>query len=269
MRTALILFSLSLAITAFSIKPIQIIKPEVLVDANGVKKHPAIWKAIKTMGFSKEQLKMMVWHGQKTLRPKHLQGRFFEEERPYFKHMKALEVYHAGNEEDGWSLIMLAGPENEHLPVEIRPIADLYMVVRKDSYVDAGPWGRLPNTSELSNGPSYKGKSRVKLLKPSNIYGSAELRIDDAAQVLLKELLSYREVAHIEIRSNEKGWPTGINNIGDRKELAEKLKKYKAYALGEFDGKMILIVPATKNKRIHRRARPIVDIYLVIDLEKS
>ncbi len=269
MRSVLTLFSLCLAFAAFSLKPIQIVKPEVLVDAKGIKDHPPIWKAVKAMDFSKEQLKMMVWYGQKALRPRHLQGRFYEEERPYFSNMKALEVYVSGEAPDAWALIMIAGPENEHLPVEIRPVADLYMVVPKNSYADAAPWPRLPSISELSNGPSCKGRSRVKSLRPADIYGSADLRTDEAAQALLKEVLNYREVEHVEIRSTEKGWPTTMNSIAERKELVHEIVKYKAYSLGEFNGKMILIIPASKNRKIGRRARPVADIYLVVDLTEG
>ena len=46
--------------------------------------------------------------------------------------------------------------------------------------------------------------------------------------------------------------------------LKLELSSYKAYSLMEFDGKRVLIIPACKNRKIRRNARPLADIYLII-----
>ena len=264
MRTPLILILALLAISANALKPIEIVNPDALVDAKGAKSNKAIWKALKQSAFSKEQLKMIEWYGRKEVRPKRLRQNIYPEDRPFFKKMVALEVL--TDSMGGKSLVLIPAPENQHLPIEIRPMADLYLVVPISAYKPGKPLARLPSIEDLVIGPSYKGLSRFKLLRPENIYGNADLRSDKDAQMIFANLMGYRAVDHLELRCNEDGWPTSMNSLEERKRLADDFKKYKAYALTEFNGKMILIVPAEKNKHISRKARPVADIYLVVDL---
>ena len=253
-------FDTSAQVNADRFRPITITEPAVLVEAGDVRSNEAIWKAVKKSTFSRSQVKMMMWYGQKELRPKHLQDRFRDEEKPYFVNMRALELLVVGKH----ALIMIAGPENKHLPEEIRPIADLFVVVPTSAYQEAQPWDRLPEATDLMNGPSIKGLSKVKLADPDKIFGNFNLGTDQLAQETLKAMMGYRDVRHVNYRSNEKGWPKGMNSHAERRDLKTELSSYRAYSLMEFDGKRVLIIPACKNRKIRRNARPLADIYLIV-----
>jgi hypothetical protein len=263
MKQLLLLLCLVLPFSSIALNPIEIINPEALIHAKSAREHRSIWRSLKNSDFSKEQLKMIEWYGKQELRPPHLQERIHEEDRPYFSKMNALEVLTDSIE--GISLIMIPAPENLHLPKEIRPLADLYMVMPTNAFTTGAHWPRLPSVEDLSNGPAIDGLSRMKINDPAAVYGRIDLRSDKDIESMLHKIMGYRAVDHVQVRCNESGWPSGMNTLAERDQLGDEIKKYKAYALTQWDDKILLIVPAAKNKHINRRARPMADIYLVID----
>lgn len=263
MRSLLFLLSLLLAASLNALDPVEITNPDAFIEASGAKSNKTIWKSLKGSGFTKDQLKMIDWCGQPSVRPMRLRDRIHDEDRPYFTKMKALEVVR--DSVNGVGLLMIAAPENLHLPKEIRPLCDLYLIFPLDAYKTGAHWSRLPSIEDLVLGPSTEGLSKVRITDPSALFGRADLRSDIDTETMLHKLMGYRAVDHLQLRCNENGWPTGMNTLKERNQLQDEIMKYRAYALTEWDGKQILIIPARKNKHIARRARPYVDIYLVMD----
>lgn len=165
--------------------------------------------------------------------------------------------------EGALSIISVPSAFNHHMPEELRPTADFYLVMRPEGYMmmDDAVQKEPP-----SKGPSWRNLPKAKILKADGVY--ATYSIDDvpaAMESLDKQGLSKAEIEAVVFRSHERNWPEGIESFEKRYPKLPQVKKYKAFRLAQWEDKVLLVIPAEINKKAAVGLRPYLDIYMVFD----
>lgn len=110
----------------------------------------------------------------------------------------------------------------------------------------------------------------VKISDPGEIYST--YLINDAEKKFLKEEgFTDDQIKTIQEKGNESAWPASLNNFTSRIANPDKIKALKAYKLATLedpvaktDKKIILVIPAEKNKDAEDGWAPSEDIFLII-----
>lgn len=160
-------------------------------------------------------------------------------------------------------IVRIPAVSNVHMPEDMRMGQDFYLVLTEDDIVAAPAQVSIPKPSK---GPSYGRMPKARITKPDGVYATYDLSKDEQA---LKELesrgLSQQEIDAVVFRSQQRNWPEGIDSFEERFPQLVKFKKFKAFSAAKWDGKVLLIIPADKNKKVHPMLRPYLDIYMVYE----
>lgn len=158
------------------------------------------------------------------------------------------------------AVVMIPAASNIHMPDDLRPIADLFLALPEQAIANANTGVVRPR---ISRGPRWKGLREAKIMKPDELFATYELAADSAARTAMLRTMSESEYDQVVFRSNETNWPDGMNTFDERFPRIQEFKKYKAYASARWDDKVLVIVPAEKNKKMSALLRPYVDLYFI------
>ncbi|MFZ1689331.1 MAG: hypothetical protein WAU70_18055 [Flavobacteriales bacterium] len=158
------------------------------------------------------------------------------------------------------AVVMIPAASNLHMPDELRPIADLFLALPEKAISNANTGTPRPR---ISRGPRWKSLREARIIKPDELFATYELAADSAAKTAMLRTMSESEYDQVVFRSNETNWPDGMNTFDERFPRIQEFKKYKAYASARWEDKILLIVPAEKNKKMGALLRPYVDLYFI------
>jgi hypothetical protein len=177
----------------------------------------------------------------------------------------AHRVCDMGSGEGATALVSLTASGNVHMPEDLRPTEDLYVVVRESGLSEPPP---VVVRRNISKGPNWKRHPKARIMKPDNVYATYDLASDPAAIAALeKRGMSAAEIEAVVFRSHERNWPEAINNFESRYPKLKDFKRYKAYQAARWDGKALLIIPSEANKKVPEPIRPYLDVYMVYTAE--
>ncbi|MCB9169098.1 MAG: hypothetical protein H6594_01965 [Flavobacteriales bacterium] len=180
---------------------------------------------------------------------------------PYIRNYNAYRLCRYKEDTLAWSIVMLPARENLHMPEELRPTADLFLLVPDAALEKVEPAKKRP---EISRGPSWRAREKVSIVTPDALYATYDLGHDEAGMKALRDQgMSTAEVDAVVFRCHESNWPEGIDTFDERYPRLDQFKKYKAYLGAAWDDKVLVIVPFEKNRRMPILMRPYVDIYMV------
>lgn len=180
---------------------------------------------------------------------------------PYLQNYAAFVVCTYTEDSTQTSVIMLPARENIHMPEDLRPIADVYLVVGTGATSVVEPPKPRP---VISRGPKWKDRPQARIIQPGELYATYDLADDqEALDELARRGMSQPEIDAVIFRSHERNWPEGIDQFEERFPELEQFRKYKAYLGAKWGEKVLLIVPVEKNKKMPVLLRPYVDIYFI------
>lgn len=160
-------------------------------------------------------------------------------------------------------ILRIPAVSNFHMPEDMRMGQDFYLVLTEDDIIAAPTRVSVPKPSK---GPAYGRMPKAKIKKPDGVYATYDISKDSTA---LKELerrgLSKQEIEAVAFRSQQRNWPDGMDSFEDRFPKLAQFKKFRAFSAAKWDGKVLLIIPAEKNKKVHPTLRPYLDIYMVYE----
>ena len=182
---------------------------------------------------------------------------------PYFQNYMTFPLCSYMDDSTRMNVVMVPAKENIHMPEDMRPIADLYFVVPASATEEVKPPMPRP---VISKGPRWKNLPEAKIISPGDLYATYDMATDaEGIEALNKRGMSQPEIDAVIFRSQERNWPEGIDQFDERFPKLDQFKKYKAYVGAKWGGKVLLIIPTEKNKKMPILLRPYVDIYFVYD----
>jgi hypothetical protein len=138
------------------------------------------------------------------------------------------------------------------MPEDLRPIADLYLVVPAQATEEVQP--PMPRPT-ISRGPRWKNRPEVKILQPGELYATYDLATDQEALAAMAERgMSQPEIDAVIFRSHERNWPEGIDQFDERFPRLDQFKKFKTYLGAKWSDKVLLIVPRGEEQEDARPA---------------
>lgn len=163
------------------------------------------------------------------------------------------------------AVLMVPAKDNMHMPEDLRPVADIYVLVPMDATASVLPAATKP---AISKGPRWKNLPTAKILQVAELYATPDLGSDqEAIDALTRRGMNQAEIDAVIFRSHERNWPEGIDQFEERQALLPQFKKFKAYVGAQWGDKVLLIIPVEKNKQMPKLMRPYVDIYFVYKKE--
>ena len=180
---------------------------------------------------------------------------------PYFQNYVTFPVCTYRDDTTLMNVVMVPAKENIHMPEDMRPIADLYFVVPASATKEVQPPAPRP---AISKGPRWKDLADARILSPGDLYATYDLAADKEGLAKLADRgMSQPEIDAVIFRSHERNWPEGIDGFQERQDLLPQFKKYKAFVGAKWGDKVLLVIPAEKNRKMPILLRPYVDIYFI------
>lgn len=180
---------------------------------------------------------------------------------PYVQNYAAFRLCSFTEDSLKRSLLMVPAGTNVHMPEDMRPLADFYLVVADSALKDVKAAEPRP---AISRGPRWKNLREARIMRPDELYATYDLGNDSAGmEALRKRGMSQPEIDAVVFRSHERNWPDGIDSFDERYPRLNDFKKYKAYLGARWDDKVLLIVPVEKNRKMPVLMRPYVDLYFI------
>lgn len=262
MRSVLAIPALLCSFLLHAQLPVKITDATALDHATPVAKSHNARQAMAAANLNEEQQDLVVKYGDPDLWPSGLKDdRQRALNKSYIQNYTCYRVGTFPEDSVPMALIMIPAKENIHMPEELRPLADLYMVLPEKAITELNTGMRRP---EISRGPRWKNLPTAKILKPEDLYATYDIASDSAAMAtLVKRGMSQPEIDAVVFRSTDRNWPDGIDTYDERQTQLAKFTKYKAFLGARWDDKVLLIVPAEKNKKMPILMRPYVDLYFV------
>ncbi|HEX2616577.1 MAG TPA: hypothetical protein VHL57_03490 [Flavobacteriales bacterium] len=157
------------------------------------------------------------------------------------------------------TVLELPSKENIHMPEDLRPAVDLYLLLPSSALAEEVVQRPTP-----SPGPRWGGLPSARITKPDELYATYDIASDSVARAALARYgMSDPEIDAVVFRSQERNWPEGIDTYEERIDRLKDFKRYKALVGARWDDKVLLIVPAAQNKQLPTRMRPCMDMYFV------
>lgn len=262
MRSALSFPALVVCAVLHAQLPVKITDAAALDHATPVSKSHNARQAMAAANLSEEQQDLVVKYGDTDHWPNGIKDdRLRGMNKSYIQNYTCYRVGTFPEDSVPMALIMIPAKENIHMPEEMRPLADLYMVLPEKALTELNTGMRRP---EISRGPRWKNLPAARILKPEDLYATYDVASDSAAiAALLKRGMSQPEIDAVVFRSTDRNWPDGIDTYDERQNLLSKFTKYKAFVGAKWDDKVLLVVPVEKNKKMPILMRPYVDLYFV------
>ena len=179
---------------------------------------------------------------------------------PYIQNYSAFRLGNFQRDTVRFAVVMIPAASNLHMPDDLRPIADIFLALPEKAIANTNTAVVRPR---ISRGPRWKGLREAKVMKPDELFATYDLAADSAARTAMLRTMSESEYEQVLFRSNETNWPDGINTFDERFPRIQDFKKYKAYASARWEDKLLIIVPAEKNKKMPALLRPYVDLYFI------
>lgn len=180
---------------------------------------------------------------------------------PYIQNYAAYKVSTFSEDSVARAVLMVPAQANIHMPEEMRPLADFYLVVPEKALTEVVAAKPRPT---ISRGPSWKNNRTAKIIKTDELYATYDLGSDSAGlAALAKRGMSEAEIDAVVFRSTDRNWPDGIDSFDERALCLNSFSKYKAYLGAQWNDKVLLIIPVDKNRKMPLLMRPYVDLYFV------
>ncbi|MCL4283002.1 MAG: hypothetical protein KJZ58_12145 [Flavobacteriales bacterium] len=263
MRTASLLAFLLLLPRLFAQEEVRITDPKAMEHARDVRKTKGAEEALLAAGLNELEIGVIREYGDREDRPQGIRGgdSTYAANAPYIINYTAFKLCTFQADTQQLAVVMLPAASNIHMPEDMRPLADFYVVVPDRALKQAD---RPKPRPEVSRGPRWKTRAQVKIIKPDELYAAYNLAADSAGlSALARTGMSRAEVDAVVFRSTERNWPEGIDSFEDRYPRIGKFTKYRAYLGARWGDKVLLIIPVEKNRRMPTAMRPYVDLYFV------
>ncbi|MCB0793752.1 MAG: hypothetical protein KDB88_03365 [Flavobacteriales bacterium] len=260
-RTVLLLTFLLPALS-YGQKEVRITGPEQIRTEKEPLRNKAALAGLQASGLPEEQATLVRSNSVMDLWPVGLKNDSARAVNlPYIKNYVAFKLFGFVDDTSAMQVVMVPAKENIHMPEDLRPTADLFLVVPEGALRIVTPAKTRP---EISRGPKWKDRGKAKILLPDDLYATYDLGNDSSGMEALRRAgMSQAEMNAVVFRSHERNWPEGIDSFDERYPRLEQFKKYKAYLGAKWDDKVLLIIPSEKNRKMPTLMRPFVDIYFV------
>lgn len=263
MRSPTLSLLLSVALSAAAQQQqVKISDARILDDPEPVRKSRGAEAALQASGVTAEQMVQVLQYGDAEHWPAGIKSDSLRlVNQPYIQNYACFRVASYPEDSVTKTIIMVPARDNIHMPEEMRPLSDFYLLVPEGAIADVNTGRQRP---EISRGPKWKNLAMAKIMIPEDLYATYDLGRDTVAlKALTDRGLSQPEIDAVVFRSTDRNWPDGIDSFEERQKLLPKFKKYKAFLGAKWDDKVLLIIPVEKNKKQPILMRPFVDLYFV------
>lgn len=262
MRSLLLPFAFLLLHSAYAQQEVRITDARALDQARDVRKAKGAEEALEQKGFPKVEIGTILEYGDRSMWPEVLRSDTARASHaPYIVNYSGFRLASFSQDTVLFSVVMIPAMYNTHMPDGMRPLGDFYLVLPESALTNAEKPQPRP---AVSRGPKWDHRPKAKIIKPDGLYGAYNLGTDSAGLRALEALgLSREETEAVVFRSTERNWPEGIASFEKRFPRLERFRKYKAYFGAKWDDKVLLIVPAARNRRMPVVMRPYMDLYFV------
>lgn len=258
--------AIALALPSFGQQQVKIAEPTALVLDPDLHKRKAALAGMQAAGITSEQEDLVLNYSDPKLWPTGIASDSARKANAaYFQNYAAFPLCTFTDDSTQMSVLMIPAKENIHMPEDMRPVADLYLVFPTAATRDVVPAKPRPS---ISKGPRWKNLPEAKIISPGDLYATFDMAGDqEALDALTKRGMSQPEIDAVVFRCHERNWPEGIDQFDERYPRLEQFKKYKAFVGAKWGDKVLLIVPVEKNKKMPALLRPYVDIYFVYNAQ--
>jgi hypothetical protein len=227
-----------------------------------LRKDRAAATALQATGLPAEQQALILDYGDPEDRPPGLrEDSLRRRNEPYIQNYACFRVATFPDDSVKMTILMVPAKENIHMPEDMRPLADFYLVLPEKALSDVNTGRQRP---EISRGPRWKNLAPARILLPEELYGTYDLADDSIGMAALRARgMSQAEIDAVVFRCTDRNWPDGIDSYEKRQALLPKFTKYKAFLGARWGDKVLLIVPVEKNRKLPILMRPYVDLYFV------
>lgn len=241
---------------------VSIASPGALDHASPVRRNRGAEAALQAAGINAEQRSVITNFGDPEDRPEGLRvDSLLRRNAPYIQDYACFRVASFPEDSVVKSILMVPAKDNLHMPEDMRPIADFYLLLPDTLLKEVNSGRQRP---EISPGPRWKDLAPAKILVPEELYGTYDLADDSAGLAALRARgMSQPEIDAVVFRCTDRNWPDGIDSYGKRQTLLPRFTRYKAFLGARWDDKVLLIVPVEKNRKLPILMRPYVDLYFV------
>lgn len=266
MRRLLLLLALGPVSGLFAQQQVRIKDAAALEHAQDVRKLKGVQEALFAAGLSKEEIGTVLDFGNKRDWPEGIRSDTARARNaPYVVNYAAFRICNFMLDSAEQAVVMVPARSNIHMPEGMRPLGDFYLVLPEEALMAAEKPEVRP---AVSRGPSWSNLPKAKITKPDDLYGAYDLSADSIGLKALEHAgMSQAEIDAVVFRSFERNWPDGIDNLQARATLLKKFPKYRAFLGAKWADKVLLIVPAAKNRRMPAAMRPYLDLYFVYKQE--
>lgn len=251
-----------LPVALFAQPQVKISDPGALVLRPELGKNKAATAALQAAGLTAEAQELVVNYSDPKYWPPGLSTDSARQANaPYLQNYAAYRICKYEVDSLPYVIVMLPAQQNIHMPEDMRPLADVYLLLPDSAAKDVRSGKPRPL---ISRGPRWKDRPKAKIVKPDGLYATYDLGDDEAGrEALKKKYMSDAEIEAVVFRSHERNWPDGIDSFDERFPRLEQFSKYKAYVGAEWDDKVLLIIPVEKNRKLPTAMRPYMDLYFV------
>ena len=241
---------------------VKIIDPTFLDKGFSLHKSKPGEASVKASGLTHEQQDLVMQYCDEAHWPSGIRNDSARKANaPYVQNYVAYRVATFVEDSVMRSVIMVPAPGNIHMPEDMRPLADFYLVMPEKALQEVAAAKPRPS---ISRGPNWKNNRTASIIKADDLYATYDLANDSAGlQALAKRGMSQPEIDAVVFRSHERNWPDGIDSFDERYPRIADFAKYKCYLGAKWDDKVLLIVPVEKNKKMPALMRPYVDLYFI------
>jgi hypothetical protein len=236
--------------------------PEAIVAEHRLERIPQGMAALEATGMSAQERDLVLHFLGPALRPEGIAtAKAREANAAYLGNYVLFRVcsfhYNAG----GRVLAILPYRDNLHMPPDMRPVSDFYLLL-DSMHVETTGTGRP--APALTRGPDWRELPAVRITRPTELYATYRLEHDPEAQRILEAIgLDRMQIDIVAYRSHERQWPRAIANFDDRYAMLKRFRRYRVKELARWDDKVLLVAPAQLNRRMPKALRPVVDLYFI------
>ncbi|MFT3885292.1 MAG: hypothetical protein QM724_07640 [Flavobacteriales bacterium] len=260
MRTFVLPLALSCVPIVFAQRPLHLAVPDALEQAPDVREGKGLATGLAAAGVPQQKQDKLYGYGDRALWPIGIStdsARAANASR--IANYRFSKVCSYLQDSVPMAVVELALKNNIHMPEDLLPVTDLYLLLPENALAEEAAQRPAP-----SKGPRWNGLPAARITKPDEIYATYDIAADSVARAaLVRYGMSDPEIDAVVYRSQERNWPEGIDTFEERCAHIKDFKKYKALVGARWDDKVLLIVPATENKKLPTRLRPYVDMYFV------
>ncbi len=262
MRFLLTPFLLLATTVLFAQQQVKITDPKAIDPLFKLHKSKGGEECLKASGLTAEQQELVLKFSSAELWPGGLRNDSARTANaPYVQNYAAYRLCTFVDDTVKRAVVMVPAKDNVHMPEDMRPLADFYLVLPEQALNEVVAQAPRPT---ISRGPRWKNLREARILKPDELYATYDLGSDSAAiEALRKRGMSQPEIDAVVFRSHERNWPDGIDSFDERYPRIGDFKKYKCFLGAKWDDKVLLIVPVEKNKKMPVLMRPYVDLYFI------